>query len=209
MSRRIRRRDRGESLFRFTKLPCLRCGEDAVLVNAFFKLTCRDTIPCRNCDAMHYLEVRTTDDGDGPGFDVVYDRYTQRYDLDSYDGAPVATVRAHVEAGFPPPVDDATVSGPVLVWPRTKRFSVEEVKSIWRATLGRCHLCGKRWRLKDKSRHGWHIDHVIPHVGGGHDTEEMPNFRVACARCNLKKGRGFTQGRLQRAIQQLIADLKT
>jgi 5-methylcytosine-specific restriction endonuclease McrA len=46
---------------------------------------------------------------------------------------------------------------------------------------GRCHLCGKRPRLRDLT-----IDHVVPISRGGAHVAE--NMRVACRSCNCRKG---------------------
>jgi 5-methylcytosine-specific restriction endonuclease McrA len=44
-----------------------------------------------------------------------------------------------------------------------------------------CYLCGVHLRVSDVT-----LDHVIPLIRGGEHT--MENLRVACARCNSKKG---------------------
>ena len=98
---------------------------------------------------------------------------------------------------------DETLCGPIVVYKR-KRFSLAEVRTIWKRSCHRCHLCGKVWKLSQRGRYGWHIDHVIPNIGGGHKTEEMSNFRVACATCNLRKGRGYTSKIIRQALEQIL-----
>lgn len=181
-------------------LPCLRCGTSAVLVSFLFPLNSRDVISCRRCDAKHYLSVRR----EAWGLHVCYHLYTLRYPLDQYDqdfDPPVVRLKTSSHAAD---VDSAVIfSGPITIYPRKKRFSPSEVQAIWRASKGRCHICGRSWRLRDRSVRGWHIDHVIPHIGGGEEVERLLNLRVACARCNLKKGKGFTEKSIRLALRQL------
>lgn len=180
-------------------LPCLRCGDLSVPVNVALGFSPRDVIPCMHCDALHYLALYFI----GDRLHVCYQRYTQRYPLEEYDGSDPHIIICHSRKGSKEP---DTFSGPITVFPR-KRFKPDEVRQVWRASGRRCHICGKKWRLKDRSRTGWHIDHVIPHIGGGADTEEMPNFRVACAKCNLSKGRGYTEKQVKLGIRRLIEEL--
>lgn len=44
-----------------------------------------------------------------------------------------------------------------------------------------CWLCGKKLIEKEAT-----VDHVIPKSMGGENTET--NYRMACAKCNRKKG---------------------
>jgi hypothetical protein len=37
----------------------------------------------------------------------------------------------------------------------------------------------------------------------------MPNFRIACARCNLRKGRGYREANIRVALNKLIKALET
>lgn len=79
-----------------------------------------------------------------------------------------------------------------------------EVEKIWRASNGRCHICKRKWNLDQRSKYGWHIDHVIPHIGGGQDVEKLSNMRVACSACNLKKGKGYLESNIRKSINQLV-----
>ena len=184
-------------------LPCLRCGLWGVPVSIFFTLEGRDTPGCRYCDTIHYLAVRQS----GGQFNICYQRYTLRYPLDNYDedDPPIAILKAGQSTQSTTESD--TFSGPIMVFPRKKRFSRAEVEQIWRASKGRCHICGRAWLLNGRNRDGWHIDHVIPHIGGGADTEELSNLRIACAKCNLKKGRGYTEKQIKLGLKQLIEKL--
>lgn len=101
---------------------------------------------------------------------------------------------------------DATF-GPIVIYPRKKNYKRSEILEIWETTGGTCHLCGRKWKLSERSRLGWHVDHVIPHIGGGPETEQLSNLRVACAKCNLDKGRGYKEEHLQSSIQKLVLQL--
>jgi 5-methylcytosine-specific restriction endonuclease McrA len=164
----------------------------------------RLTLPCRSCAAEHYLAVRE----ETWGFNICYQRYPNRYPLEDYDESDPFFTKCRV-LGDP---DDATpddgFSGPVAIYPRKKQYESWEVRAIWTVTRGHCHLCGRAWRLSERGRSGWHIDHVIPHIGGGPDVEKLPNFRVACAGCNLKKGRGYTEATIRIGIRNLIETIK-
>jgi 5-methylcytosine-specific restriction endonuclease McrA len=100
--------------------------------------------------------------------------------------------------------DDETFAGPIVVYPRKRRFSRFEVEAIWRASKGRCHICKQRWPIAARGPRGWHIDHVIPHIGGGREVEELWNLRVACAKCNLKKGKGYTKAVISLGLRHLV-----
>ena len=158
------------------------------------------TFFCQICDTEHYFSF-TQENG---AFTFCYQRYTLRYPLKHYDeGIEPPTARMHALGCTTGETDDDTYSGPVIVSPRKRRFSQSEVGAIWSATKGRCHICHRRWSLNERGLHGWHIDHVIPHIGGGHNTELLPNFRVACANCNLRKGRGFREVSIRLGLRQL------
>ena len=180
-------------------LTCMRCGLDAVPVTVFFSIGFRDTVTCHRCEFEHYLAIRRVDDH----IEVVYNPYTRRYPLDSYDeGDPEVVVLKGVssDANFDLPGGP----GPICIYTRKRRYSKKEVQIIWESSEGKCHLCRKRWQLDQRGIYGWHIDHVIPHAGGGKDTEEITNLKVACAKCNLKKGRGYTQQQLTSSIGRFI-----
>ena len=135
---------------------------------------------------------------------AVYDRDTRRYPSEYYDDVPFVRVELkRVPLGQQD--DDAPFScyGPIVVFKR-KRFSQAERRQIWLQSDRKCHLCDKCWKLGHHGRKGWHVDHVIPNVGGGGDTEIMGNFRVSCAKCNLKKGRGYTEAEVREALRGLF-----
>jgi 5-methylcytosine-specific restriction endonuclease McrA len=128
-----------------------------------------------------------------------------RYPMEQYDDHtfPKIVLReAHSRGEFDD--SDDSLFGPIVIYKRKKHFRQAEKEAIWLTSRRRCHLCGKRWGLKQRSQNGWHIDHVIPNVGGGKDTEGLANFRVACARCNLKKGRGYTERTIREALKQMF-----
>lgn len=198
----------GPSPFTLIPLQCLRCGDLAVPVAPLFVVMDRGrlTVSCRFCDAEHYLAIREERDG----FFVSYQRYTNRHpleDYDEYDASDPPVVRFKVLGGSGGGADDG-FSGPIAIYPR-RQCSRPEVSAIWRATKGRCHICGRSWRLNQRGARGWHIDHVIPHSGGGSDVEELPNLRVACAVCNLRKGKGYTQASVWLSIRPLIETIKS
>ncbi len=138
------------------------------------------------------------------GYAVAYQPYTLRYPLESYDdGIDIPIVRYQTK-DFREPPETHGGSGPIIVYPRKKRYSSKEISAIWEASEGKCHLCGYHWGLDQRGVKGWHIDHIIPHVGGGQDTEDLGNLSVACAKCNLRKGRGYTEKRIRIALRSLI-----
>ncbi len=191
------------SLFMVVLFPCLRCGGPRVPIFPRFFISGRGAsmFTCRSCEAKHYLSV-TRQRG---AFAVCYQRYTLRYPLEYYDKSempPVATLKAPWHSACES--DDEMFAGPIVVYPRKRRFSRSEVEVIWRATKGCCHICTRRWHLDQRGARGWHIDHVIPHIGGGREADKLPNFRVACATCNLKKGKGFTEASIRLGLRRLV-----
>jgi 5-methylcytosine-specific restriction endonuclease McrA len=195
------------SLFEILTLPCLRCGLAGVpIAPLFLLLGNRTSTPfCRFCGVPHYLSVALESDS----FVFCYQRYTLRYPLDHYDdGDAPPLVRYNAAKHASDESNGDTFSGPIVVYPRKRRFSRSEVNTIWKATRGRCHICNRHWPIAARGPHGWHIDHVIPHIGGGRDTEELSNFRVACARCNLKKGKGYTEARIRLSLRYLAEALE-
>ena len=191
------------SPFEIVPLPCLRCGKLTVPIAHLFLLVGdrASTFSCRACEAHHYLSVTRERDT----FAVRYQRYTLRYPLEYYDDGevpPIAILHAGRHAAGES--DGETFAGPTVVYPRKRRFARSEAEAIWRATKGRCHICSQRWQIAQRGPRGWHIDHVIPHIGGGCEVEEVPNFRVACARCNLKKGKGYTGASIRLGLRHLV-----
>jgi hypothetical protein len=202
------RRARSTSLFEIVPLPCLRCGLLAVPVGLlpFMIGGCRSTVDCRRCETPHLLAIKREADA----FEVLYQRYTLRYPLEYYDEGEEPPIVRFDGDGESQPVDDLDENvwtGPIVIYPRKERFRSTEVKAIWRASASRCHICGRPWELNERGVRGWHIDHVIPHVGGGRDSERLSNFRVACARCNLRKGRGYTEALVRSSLGQLVERL--
>jgi hypothetical protein len=134
-------------------LPCLRCGKRKVAFLVVMSRARWDSgeVPCKECGALHFLEItRRTH-----GMRAVYDRYTRRYPREFYDDPPDLRVTlrdctSESDGGF---TEDF---GPISVFRRRKRFTVSEKKAIWLTSAKRCHLCGRRWRLKDHGRCGWH-----------------------------------------------------
>ncbi|HTB22286.1 MAG TPA: HNH endonuclease signature motif containing protein [bacterium] len=184
-------------------LPCQRCGLSAVPVTIFFSTVNRDTLDCRACGATHYLAVRRH----GNKYEVTYNLYTLRYPLENYDDIDLDVVRMSMSEEIN---DESEIPetpggpGPIYISPRKKRFTKEEVYSIWIASKMKCHICGKKWKSDQRGMNGWHIDHIIPHIGGGVGTERIENMRVACARCNLSKGKGYSEKTLKNAIRDLV-----
>lgn len=191
------------SPFKIVTLPCLRCGNLAVPIIPVLHLKGRSasTFHCRMCDAEHYLSV-TWERGASV---VCYQRYTLRYPLEHYDeGVEPPIVTLHAKGHSTGESDNDIYAGPIVVYPRKRRFSQSEIEAIWQATKGHCHICHQRWLLNQRGMRGWHIDHVIPHIGGGRDTEVLPNFRVACAKCNLRKGKGFKEASIRLGLRRLV-----
>jgi 5-methylcytosine-specific restriction endonuclease McrA len=188
----------------FKFFPCLRCGQLKVvaLIPIWIERLGLGDLICADCGTCHFLVAEKSN---GTWW-AIYDRDTRRYPSECYDEiAPPAIVKIqNVDPSRGCDDEAPFVSyGPIMVFKR-KRFSAAEVETIWTNSRGRCHLCQKKWRLKQRSKKGWHIDHVIPNCGGGRDTEAMSNFRVACARCNLKKGGGDVQ-LIKEALLRLFA----
>ena len=149
-----------------------------------------------NCEARHILLIRRDH--------AIYDRDTRRYPSEFYDDNEFPIIKlCDVKPPKSPPNDDSILFGPIVILRRKKRFSLKELQVIYARSNGKCHLCLKPWAFSSRSKTGWHVDHVIPNAGGGWDTEQMENFRVACARCNLKKGRGYTFRTVRLVLEQL------
>ncbi len=185
------------------RLPCLRCGSATVPISPVFFLVGRSasTASCRLCEAQHYLSLARTQNG----FAVCYQRYTLRHPLEYYDvGEVPPIVRLHAGRHATDRQDSDIFAGPIVVYPRKRRFSQSEVNTLWRASKGRCHICRRHWALGQHGPRGWHIDHVIPHVGGGRDVERLPSLRVACGTCNRKKGKGYTEASIRLGLCRLV-----
>ena len=189
----------------FKVLPCLRCGRFSVgflLPMSVVRIELGDLM-CKHCETAHFLTLRA-EDGNRL---AIYDRDTRRYPSDHYDEQPFVLIK-HEDVPLNHPSDNEAPfpgRGPIVIFVRKRYFSREEVFAIWKKTNGRCHLCRKKkWKLSERGRHGWHIDHFIPHSGGGRETEMMGNFLVACAPCNLRKGRGYTNRILRESVLALF-----
>jgi len=188
----------------FIMLPCQRCGQLSVPIPTFLLRILGKSLSCRSCEAEHYLSITRN----GNEYAICYRRYTLRYPIEHYDdGLDFPVVVMHASKRAVDESDSESCGGPIVVYPRKSRFTRAEIKSIWQASTERCHLCNRRWLLCERGKQGWHIDHVIPHIGGGRDTESMPNFRIACARCNLRKGRGYREASIRLALNKLIKAL--
>jgi 5-methylcytosine-specific restriction endonuclease McrA len=195
---------RRKTVCTFKILPCLRCGEWKVgfLFPMARKVALLDLV-CKRCATPHFLIAEVAD---GMWW-AAYERDTRGYLSDHYDEPPFVTLAPWKNVPLHAPGEDGRPYphyGPINIY-RRKRFSPVEVSAIWRQSQRRCHLCQKPWRLNQRSRHGWHIDHVIPNAGGGRDTETTGNFLVACAKCNLQKGRGYTSRSIRVALQNLFS----
>jgi hypothetical protein len=142
-------------------LPCLRCGHmtvAAIIPRAAKELKIGD-LECKRCSAPHYLLARKQN-----GFwPAVYDRDTRRYPFDHYDEFPHFRMDLrHVSTNCPGDGDAPHPQyRPIVVYKR-KRFSATEVRQIWIQSGRKCPLCRKPWKLHERSRTGWHIDHIIP-----------------------------------------------
>ena len=185
-----------------TVLPCLRCAKQGVslaLQPGFDQLDC-DDLWCQKCSTPHYLRARKT----ANIWHVIYERDTRRYPAGFYDGEPdiVVKFRKTSEADQD---DDAPFPnrGPIFVFKR-RRHSQAEKREIWLRSAKKCHVCGKKWKFSQHGSKGWHIDHDIPNSGGGKETEMIANYLVACASCNLKKGRGYTRRTVHEALASLF-----
>jgi hypothetical protein len=182
-------------------LPCLRCGRDSVGVSLLTGATRRENVWClaQGCEAVHYLRIGP----DSGGLDVVYDRYTVGYPLETYDeGVVPPSPRSRGAAAKR--LDEDGFSGSVAVYPKKRRFSHAEVAAVWRASKGRCHFCGHLWRASERGRKGWQIDHVIPNA---EQAGKQTPFRLACTTCKLGKGRRPRQAHLARSIRDLVLHL--
>jgi hypothetical protein len=186
--------------------PCLRCGRPGVPVATLLYLlgAYASAFDCRLCDAKHYFSVER----DKGRFVFCYTRYTLRYPLESYEeGEAPIDIRVYASAKTESEVETDAFSGAIVICPRKKRFSSAEIQNIWKASKGRCHICRRSWPISKRGRLGWHVDHLIPHIGGGVDAEALANFRVACAKCNLKKGRGYTEAMIQLSLRTFVEAL--
>src|SRR5258708_11011195 len=139
----------------FVWLPCLKCGQHSVPIPTMFLPTDGrgTTWNCRNrpCETEHFLSVGRL----GGAFVIAYQRYTLRYPLQYYDeGTMPFNIRVYRRKPREGQLDDSGYVGPVVVYPRKKRFSPTEVKGIWQATRGRCHISRRRWQLAQPPAHG-------------------------------------------------------
>lgn len=175
-------------------------GINLMVTEAFERLEIGD-LQCEHCSAPHYLSAQRKNGT----WRVVYNRYTLRYPSDHYEEFPHfrMMLRDGGFNGIEASEEPHEHYGPVVVYKR-RRFSAAEVRQIWAHSGHRCHICGKTWKLRQRGLKGWHIDHLIPNIGGGKDTEMMANFRVACAGCNLQKGRGYTSSQVEEALKSLF-----
>jgi 5-methylcytosine-specific restriction endonuclease McrA len=189
----------------FLFLTCLRCGTRSVPV--FIPLMAMQRhaadLMCgqRDCGARHYLAVKKGR--------VIYDRDTRKYLSEYYDDGLCCVVKCWGGRGSGTAVVSDNMYGPIIILLRKKRFSKTELRSIFERSCGRCQICKKRWKLADHGKTGWHVDHVVANSGGGSGTENMENLQVACAQCNLKKGRGYTFQQIRLELQQLVEILET
>lgn len=75
------------------------------------------------------------------------------------------------------------------------RFTVEQRRSIYNRTTGKCHLCHKKLAFKNYGRHGgrgaWEVEHSIPQANGG--THHLNNLYTADICCNRSKGTSSTK----------------
>jgi|CZKI01.1.fsa_nt_gi 5-methylcytosine-specific restriction endonuclease McrA/transcription elongation factor Elf1 len=184
-------------------LPCLRCGSDSVGVSLLSGASRRENVWClaKECEAVHYLRIAP----DSGGLDVAYGRYTRGDPLEAYDeGGPPAPKRTRGKKMQPLEVDG--FSGPVAVYPPKRHFNRAQVHEVWKASKGRCQLCGRRWSSDERGPKGWQIDHVIPNAGAGAGGKQI-GFRLACANCSPRKGRGDRHARLLRSIRDLVMRL--
>src|SRR6266446_831475 len=138
-------------------LPCLRCARRSVALVVPLSpepIQCPDLM-CEICGARHFFAVLPDR--------VIYDRDTRRYPSEYYDDNefPIILLRAR-KRSQPASEDESTLSGPITIFERKKRFSSDELGTIFSRSKGKCHLCGHGWALADHGRRGWHVDHVIP-----------------------------------------------
>lgn len=180
-------------------LPCLRCGRDSVGVSLLTGSTRRENVWClaQDCEAVHYLRIAQATGG----LELVYDRYTVGYPLESYDegedpeapGSPAPAVKRADDDGF---------SGFIAVYPHKRRFSRADADAAWKATKGRCHLCGKQWRPGERGEKGWQIDQVVP-LGEGGGPDGTSHYRLACTACKPGVGRRQRHAHLLRSVRDL------
>jgi 5-methylcytosine-specific restriction endonuclease McrA len=202
MKRHAASKARNYSPFHF--FPCLRCGE--LKVTAFVPLP-KDRIEigdmtCAKCCAPHYLLAWQ----EGCSWRAFYKRDTRRHPFEYYGEPPQFELlkNRNVSLRHRPNNDHPfPLHGQISIYKR-RRLSINQLRIICRRRHGRCHLCGRKWRLNQHGTPGWHIDHDIPNSGGGRDTEELHNFFVACAKCNLQKGNGRPQRYVERALRRLL-----
>lgn len=184
------------------KLYCLKCAHESVPVLVFSLEESGGLLTCRDCGANHYLRVLPERS------EISYCRYTRRYPPEFYPQDDFSECGISIEQKWKKGQQQDTSPfgenfGLVRVQTRRK-FNLKEVSEIWKNSDKKCHLCGKRWKLNQRSRSGWHIDHIIPNIGGGHETEEIENMKVACAKCNLGKGKGFSDRKLKEKLSRII-----
>lgn len=166
---------------RILNLPCKACGQWHVTFLIAEPFGSFGPAGCDFCWSAHDLDIFQSE----YGWVAAYDRNVLRYP-EEHDGK---SLPFFVRFKAPRTEDD---DGPIMLAKRKSYFSAKEVADIWHKTNGWCHLCSRtRWHLEQRGVYGWHIDHVKPNIGGLAGTELSNNFRVACASCNLRKGKGY------------------
>lgn len=184
-------------------LPCLRCGRDSVGVSLLTGAARRENVWClaQDCEAVHYLRIAP----DTGGLDLAYDRYTVGYPLEMFDEGSTPTPTG-AQGPQDRPTDDDGFSGFVAVYPKKARFSAAEVRAVWKASKGSCHLCGKHWGPEKRGKKGWQIDHVVP-LGEPATTGQETKYRLSCTKCVLGKSRSHRQAHLLGSVRDLAIRL--
>ncbi len=68
---------------------------------------------------------------------------------------------------------------------KRRRWAKSDLDSIYRASSGRCRVCGHGHTRNDHGK-TWNIDHVIPFSKGG--SSSGFNLALTCIKCNSKRG---------------------
>ena len=80
-----------------------------------------------------------------------------------------------------------------------KRISANRKRKLWKASKGKCRICGREIRHKGDPVN---IDHIVPVSRGGKQT--FKNMALTHARCNVQKG-NRTDQELRDGVSKAVA----
>ncbi len=107
-----------------------------------------------------------------------FQKKMRQFELMSINGT---NAKPSIEERFEILWDDMLVTVNPVQKDTKRRFTDSQKFLIWIKNEGKCQVCGVSCEIDD-----FHPDHVVSHANGG--LTNLPNARVTCPPCNLKKG---------------------